>query len=467
MVDLDVQNNAVVSHQRLFQDEFGRLRDVQTGPDGYLYLLTSNRDSRGHPVSSDDRIIRVVLSDDAGRSRPANTLTYGLEGAPQGASIDQVSGAFAWDPAGGGQSGTITFNVTVSDGRGGTDAQPVRVHVIKAPDAPQNLRATPAHDSVVLAWDRPDDDSITGYKILSGSAADRLHLSALVNNTNSADAFYTVEDLEPSTAYVFVVAAINEHGESGPSEPVGVYTTMVAAHTHFVTTWRTSAANESITIPVGGATGTYTVDWGDGTVSANITGDQTHEYGTPGTHTVRIYGDFTRVHLSEQQHNAERLRSIEQWGDIRWESMNSAFEGASNMVYRAADAPDLSGVTDTSRMFHGATSFDGSISSWDVSAVTNMSQMFHAASSFNRDLSSWDVSAVTDMDRMFWDAASFNGNISGWDVAGVTDMHQMFYGADAFDQNLGNWYVVLDDAAMDYGDATGIVGRIAAQKPVP
>ena len=60
IVDFDLENEEVISHGRLFQDEFGRLRDVQTGPDGYLYLLTSNRDGRGPAIPTDDRIIRIV-----------------------------------------------------------------------------------------------------------------------------------------------------------------------------------------------------------------------------------------------------------------------------------------------------------------------------------------------------------------------------------------------------------------------
>ena len=60
MIDFDLENNKVISHEKLFQDEFGRLRDVQTGPDGYLYILTSNQDGRGFPNSNDDRILRIV-----------------------------------------------------------------------------------------------------------------------------------------------------------------------------------------------------------------------------------------------------------------------------------------------------------------------------------------------------------------------------------------------------------------------
>ena len=150
MVDLDLPNGMVVSHEPLFQGEFGRLRDVQTGPDGYLYLLTSNRDGRGTPVPGDDRILRVVLSGDADRARPANALTYGLEGAPRGASIDPASGAFSWEPAEGRQPGTVTFNVTVSDGRGGTDAQPVRVRVTEGPGAPGALPAAPDRNATAV-----------------------------------------------------------------------------------------------------------------------------------------------------------------------------------------------------------------------------------------------------------------------------------------------------------------------------
>lgn len=51
---------SVASDEVLLEGVFGRLRDVRTGPDGAVYLATSNRDGRGNPGSNDDRILRIA-----------------------------------------------------------------------------------------------------------------------------------------------------------------------------------------------------------------------------------------------------------------------------------------------------------------------------------------------------------------------------------------------------------------------
>jgi glucose/arabinose dehydrogenase len=54
-----IRGNDVVEVKEHFKGEFGRIRDVVAGPDGRLYITTSNRDGRGDPGRDDDRIIRV------------------------------------------------------------------------------------------------------------------------------------------------------------------------------------------------------------------------------------------------------------------------------------------------------------------------------------------------------------------------------------------------------------------------
>jgi glucose/arabinose dehydrogenase len=52
----------VLADEKLFEGVYGRLREVIQGPDG-RYVTTSNRDGRGSPAATDDRILRLVSDD--------------------------------------------------------------------------------------------------------------------------------------------------------------------------------------------------------------------------------------------------------------------------------------------------------------------------------------------------------------------------------------------------------------------
>ena len=54
-----ISRNKVTALNELLKGELGRIREVITGPDGGLYITTSNRDGRGQPQETDDRIIRL------------------------------------------------------------------------------------------------------------------------------------------------------------------------------------------------------------------------------------------------------------------------------------------------------------------------------------------------------------------------------------------------------------------------
>ncbi len=84
------------------------------------------------------------------------------------------------------------------------------------PDKPTGLEATESHGQVVLTWDDPQDDSITGYVILrrvreNDTGGD---FSVLVADTGTAALTYTDDTVAAGLTYTYRIKAINEHGTS-------------------------------------------------------------------------------------------------------------------------------------------------------------------------------------------------------------------------------------------------------------
>ncbi|NAS13339.1 BspA family leucine-rich repeat surface protein, partial [Poritiphilus flavus] len=197
-------------------------------------------------------------------------------------------------------------------------------------------------------------------------------------------------------------------------------TTGLYAQTEFITTWDTNkpgtSNSSSITIP---AVGTYDVDLGnDGTYelldqSGTITLNVPLLNYTSGKIQVALRdaasgnGTLTAIQFNNTG-DKEKLLSVDQWGSISWSSMQNAFYGCSNMEVKATDAPDLSGVSSTDKMFGYASSFNADISSWNTANITDMNMMFWNATAFDQDISSWNTSSVTNMYGMFAYATSFD-----------------------------------------------------------
>ena len=264
-------------------------------------------------------------------------------------------------------------------------------------------------------------------------------------------------NLPPAGIYPLGITAPAVLGEPNAGEEGHTRTLSVTVKEHrpFITTWTASVSDRDITLPM---VGTYSVLWGDGSSSTNVSDSQSHMYSVAGDYAVTVLGDGLKsisIYDSDDKPNALQLKSIDQWGDTRWTTMHEAFDGATNMVYNATDSPDLSGVTDMSRMFRYTAAFNGDLSSWDVSSVTDMSSMFRGATSFDQPLNSWNVSSVTDMTFMFIGASSFNQPLNSWDVSSVTNMNEMFYKATDFNQPLNSWDVSsVSDMSSIFDGAT-------------
>ena len=97
---------------------------------------------------------------------------------------------------------------------------------VQPPAAPRQVLSGAGHDVALLRWLDPQDDSITGYRILRADVVDgaRGEFAALIEDTGTAETTYTDDTVEPETSYVYRVLAINPGGVSEPSSDVEVRT---------------------------------------------------------------------------------------------------------------------------------------------------------------------------------------------------------------------------------------------------
>ncbi|KZN61962.1 hypothetical protein N473_20685 [Pseudoalteromonas luteoviolacea CPMOR-1] len=250
-------------------------------------------------------------------------------------------------------------------------------------------------------------------------------------------------DTQAVGTYTVTYTAIDKAGNSTSVER----TVDVIIQRAFITTWKTdntefkSTDEYTVKIATIGDGYNFNVDWGDGKEDTNVTSSISHRYEAAGTYTIKITGDFPRFYFDENEADRNKILSVEQWGDIRWSSMERAFFNCANLVVNALDAPDLSNVTNLSYMFGFAASLNQDINHWDVSNVTDMTGMFQGAFIFNQPIGTWDVSNVERMGTMFNEAYKFNQPIGDWDVSNLQVMSNMFNRATDFDQPLGSWNV--------------------------
>ena len=98
-----------------------------------------------------------------------------------------------------------------------------RGSILSRPAAPTGLTAgLVGHSVLTLTWDDPQDDSITGYRVLRGTNADSL--SAIAEDTGNISTEYTDATVEPETTYHYAVLALSPDGDGPQSGTVSATT---------------------------------------------------------------------------------------------------------------------------------------------------------------------------------------------------------------------------------------------------
>ena len=184
----------------------------------------------------------------SGTARVGETLTANTSGIADEDGLDDVSFTYQWLAGDFDISGATNATYTLAD----TDeGKAIKVEVSFTDDAdneesltsaataavaaaepteppakPTGLEATVSSGQVVLTWNDPEDESITGYVILRRIRVNDQggDFSVLVADTETAATTYTDDTVAASTTYTYRIKAINAHGTSERSRWVHIDT---------------------------------------------------------------------------------------------------------------------------------------------------------------------------------------------------------------------------------------------------
>ena len=311
---------------------------------------------------------------------------------------------------------------------------------------PSTLIVTAQTDTTIdFSWTaaaEPED----GYKLKISTDGVTYTDKVTVNNaTTTAQA----TGLTAGVLYYFKVVAYK-----GTHESIGtdVYDTRFKIT---IDTTKEGSANNTFVLPTAGAgTYNYFVDWGDGGAEENVVANtsQTHVYAAPGTYQIKVRGTFPRIYFNNIGDKA-KLMTIDNWGNIIWSSMISAFYGCPVVQGVWIDVPNTAEVTNMAYMFRGCSAFNQSLANFNTAKVTNMASMFYGCTVFNQSLANFNTAKVTKMGSMFHNCSAFNQSVANFNTAEVTDMTSMFHNCSAFNQSVANFNTakVTNMSYMFYG----------------
>ena len=255
----DADEGAIITVRVSFTDDAGNEEELTSAATDAVEARP-NSPATGQPTISGTAQVGETLTADASGIADADGLTnasYSYQWLADGADIAGAT-AGTYTLADADEGAIIRVRVSFTDDGGheesltsqAMDAVAV-AEPAEPPAMPTGLTATASHDHVVLSWDDPQDDSITGYVILRRNRATTApgEFTELVSDTGNAANTYTDDSVAADTSYTYRIKAINDHGLSElsrwvradtpaprvPAPPTGL--TAAASHDQVVLSW--------------------------------------------------------------------------------------------------------------------------------------------------------------------------------------------------------------------------------------
>jgi hypothetical protein len=179
------------------------------------------------------------------------------------------------------------------------------------------------------------------------------------------------------------------------------------------------------------STGSYTIDWGDGSkeINRNI-----HTYASRGVYTIKIKALALWINFNTT--NPLKYLEIIQFGCLTLKTGGTTtFLGCSNLTFKnVKDSFGLLGSSGINSallgLFESCTSFTSALGldQLSLTGTSTLVQWFSNNFTFNQNIGNWNVLGISNMGFLFNNATAFNQDIGNWRVSNVTNFSSFMTG---------------------------------------
>ena len=216
-----------------------------------------------------------------------------------------------------------------------------------------------------------------------------------------------------------------------------------------------------------GETYNFIVDWGDSsqdTITVYNQAETLHTYSGAFNGQISISG---KCGGWAQNNGGDKLTvvSVDNWGDVEFESLNFGFYGCSNLISAPSGLKyngtvlgsmfrectslinldvsdwDISNIISLVHFVYNCNSLSSlDVSGWDVSNVLSMSNFMALSAIVSLDVSEWTTTNLTNLSNFAFSATSLATlNVSGWDISDVTTTFFMVRNTALVTFNTDSW----------------------------
>ena len=207
---------------------------------------------------------------------------------------------------------------------------------------------------------------------------------------------------------------------------------------------------------------TYSVDWGDGTKSENISDEHpVHAYSSAGVYKIEVSDDISTMQCSMHGTTSGKYNSnnpnfpVGTWSQVVTDGHTAGYWDVDNRLKVVRALQYGSNYVSSYFSYDRCYSLTGAIPAWGA-AITNANSTYYGCSGLTGAIPAWGV-AITNAQSTYQNCSGLTGAVPAWGAA-ITNAYATYYDCSGLTGAIPAWGAAITNAYRCFYYATGLTG---------